>query len=174
MTNLTTKAGKLLLDTIKADFDNKGWVVGFIKILLFLTVTIYLFLWLLQYFNVKKTWIKNFNILIFEYVFPSVQLIFFSFTAYKFSGNFMIKKGYSVYDKFKVLIFYISILSIIQVVGRFIEYYGLQQLDNKRFNVIQMYNEQTKDAKTKQIDACNKAIRDIQDTLKIQVKTAGD
>ena len=96
-TTIVSTTAESLLSLIKDDFNNKGWFITLTKLMIIGSIVIKLWLWFLSYVtegtNIEYFKEKNekFNLVMLEYVFPSLQLVFFSFTVYKFARFYRIE-----------------------------------------------------------------------------------
>ena len=146
-----------LLNWIKNDIGNKGLIAGMIKYAFLLLIIVKIPVYVLGFDKLDA----SINTMVLNIIFPLFQLVFFGFTAYKFMNYFNIQKNADTYSKFKTLIFWISVLSIVQLVYNFSIYIGYRRQQRKIKTHQQKINNIVKDSKEKTLQQCEQAYKQI-------------
>ena len=120
-----TESAKVLLKMIQDDVGKKGYIAGIIKYSFVLLILTKLSLFIFQ----TKDWNENVDYFVLNIIFPAFQLIFFVFTLFKFRNYWSIgDDNKDSYKKFKTLIFWISFLSIFQLIYNFSIFLGQRRI----------------------------------------------
>ena len=146
-----------LLNMIKNDVGNKGLIAGIIKYAFLLLILVKIPVFILGF----DEWDAYINTMVLNIIFPLFQLAFFVFTAFKFMKFFNIQNNADSYSKFKTLIFWISILSIVQLAYNFSIYIGYRRQQRKIKTHQEKINEIIQDSKNKKLEQCQKDYEDI-------------
>lgn len=141
-----------LLNMIKNDVGNKGLIAGIIKYAFLLLILVKIPVFILGFDKLDA----SINTMVLNIMFPLFQLVFFVFTAFKFMKFFNIQNNADSYSKFKTLIFWISILSIVQLVYNFSIYIGYRRQQRKIKTHQEKINEIVQDSTNKHLNQCKK------------------
>lgn len=101
------------------EWQKNGLIVFLVKYTTILYSIFYATILLLNsigLFSKTKTKLENFT---FNYLIPTLQIIFYTFTIYKFASYYKIKSD-NAYIKFKTFIFYLASLSLFQTIYHFV------------------------------------------------------
>ena len=146
-----------ILNMIKNDVGNKGLIAGIIKYAFLLLILVKIPVFILGFDKLDA----SINTMVLNIMFPLFQLLFFVFTAFKFMKFFNIQNNADSYSKFKTLIFWISILSIVQLAYNFSIYIGYRRQQRKIKTHQQKINEIIQDSKDKNLQQCQKDYEEI-------------
>lgn len=145
------------LNMIKNDIGNKGLIAGIIKYAFLLVVIVKIPVFILGFDELDA----SINTMVLNIIFPLFQLAFFGFTAFKFIKFFNIQNNADSYSKFKTLVFWISILSIVQLAYNFSIYIGYRRQQRTIKKHQQAINNIVQAVKDQDLEQCKKAYNEI-------------
>lgn len=150
-----------ILKLIKNDVDKKGYVVGIIKYSFLLLIILKGILFLIPS-KIGEEYNDTINRYVINYIFPFFQLVFFLFTAYKFRMFWSIDDKTDSYKKFKTLVFWISFLSIFQLIVNFATYIGYREQKQKISKAIVDYQKESQQQSEEMKKKCDEVLKEIQ------------
>lgn len=155
-----TESANALLKMIKDDVGKKGYIAGIIKysFILFIIIKVTLVIFQIKDLN------DNVDYFVLNFIFPAFQLIFFVFTLFKFRNFWSIgDDNKDSYKKFKTLIFWISFLSIFQLIYNFSIFLGQRRNQDAIAEKSAKIDTAIKKQKDKAAEACEQALQEIEE-----------
>lgn len=155
-----------LLNMIKNDVGNKGLIAGIIKYAFLLLILVKIPVYMVG----SDEYNYYLDKYIFNIIFPTFQLLFFIFTAYKFKNFYSIEnKETDSYKKFKTLIFWVSVLSIVQLVFNFVQFWGISKKKEESKIALKDLTDSDKKTDTEKLKSCELFKNKIKDIYKIEI-----
>jgi hypothetical protein len=163
-----SESAKRLLKMIQTDVGKKGYIAGIIKYSFLLLIVVKIILLIFQ----SKDWNNNVDYYVLNIIFPAFQFIFFVFTLFKFRDFWSIGDDTKdSYKKFKTLIFWISFLSIFQLIYNFSIFLGQRRQQDAIQEQQEAIDEAIKQNSDQTAELCQTTLNEIQ-AANIKIKEA--